>query len=71
MRQGGDDGHRRSLGPWTRLRMQLSDATRPDIALHTSYSKHDTQHRLDWVAPSFGMSAPGPIITPAIWSVPG
>ena len=43
----GGDGHLRSLGPWTRLQMRLSDATRLDIALGADYRKHDTRHRRD------------------------
>ena len=43
----GGDGHLRSLGPWTRLRMRLSDATRLDIALGADHREHDTRHRRD------------------------
>ena len=43
----GGDGHHRSLGPWTRLRLRLSDATRLDMAASAGYRRHDTLHRRD------------------------
>ena len=38
----GGDGHLRRFGPWTRLRLRLSDAARLDLALSADYRKWDT-----------------------------
>ena len=43
----GGDGHHRSLGPWTRLRLQLAEATNFDTAVSAGYRRHDTRHSRD------------------------
>ena len=44
----GGDGRLRSLGPWTRLRLRFSEATRLDIALSAGYRRHDARYRDGW-----------------------
>ena len=43
----GGQSHHLSLGPWTQLRLRVSDSTRLDLAVSASYRKHDTLHRHD------------------------
>ena len=38
----GGDGHLRRLGPWTQLRLRLSNMAQLDLAVSASYRKHDT-----------------------------
>ena len=43
----GGDSYNWSLGPWTRLRLQLADTTRLDTAVSAGYRTHDTRHSRD------------------------
>ena len=38
----GGDGHLRRLGPWSQLRLGLSNVAQLDLALSAGYRKHDT-----------------------------